>query len=323
MKHLTSAFSGYNNWWRYLVLFLASFLGGQTIGGIPLLLVIVFKMAQSGGSIQPNPENMADLSVYGIDSNFGLFLMLLPFIVSFFILLVLYKPLHRRNYKIILTGSTSIRWSRFFMAAIIWASLSGIYLFTDYLRDPANYTFNFNPESFIVLLLVSIVLIPFQASFEEAMFRGYLAQGVGVLTKSRLLVILIPSLLFGLMHSFNPEVAEYGFWIVMPQYILFGLLFGIITVLDDGIELAMGAHSANNIFLSVFLTSKASSLQTQALLTQHKINAVADLISLSIISVLFIVILYFIYNWKFVILATKIENQVVESESTDPEKIYL
>jgi membrane protease YdiL (CAAX protease family) len=209
------------------------------------------------------------------------------------------------------------------MAAIIWASLSGIYLLTDYFKDPANYTFNFNPQSFIILLIISIVLIPFQASFEETLFRGYLAQGVGVLTKNRLLVIFIPSLLFGLMHSFNPEVAEYGFWIVMPQYILFGLVFGIITVLDDGIELAMGAHSANNIFLSVFLTSKASSLQTQALLTQHKINAVADLISLGIISVLFIIILSFIYNWKFGILTTKIEHQVIEEELTDPENISL
>jgi membrane protease YdiL (CAAX protease family) len=41
---------------------------------------------------------------------------------------------------------------------------------------------------------------------------------------------------------------------MMPQYVLFGLVFGIITVLDDGIEAAVGAHAANNIFLCIMVT---------------------------------------------------------------------
>ena len=307
MKYLSNAFTGHNHWWRYLVLFLASFLGGQIIGGIPLALVMGLKIAQSGGSIQPNPDNMADLSVYGIDANFGLFLMILPFIASLFILLLLYKPLHNRNYKALFTGSGSIRWSRFFMSAAIWTTLSAIYLVSDYLLHPNNFTYNFNAVSFIILIFVSFTLIPFQASYEEVLFRGYLAQGVGVWTKNRLLVILIPSILFGLMHSLNPEVSEYGFWLVMPQYILFGLVFGLVTVLDDGIELAMGAHTANNIFLSVFLTSKASALQTPALLVQENINPKTDLIGLILISAVFIFILHVIYKLKFGILTKKIE----------------
>jgi len=313
MKYLTNAFAGHNQWWRYLVLFLASFLGGQIIGGIPLAVVMGLKIAQSGGEIQPNPENMADLSVYGIDANLGLFLMILPFIASLFILLLLYKPLHNVNYKALFSGSGSIRWKRFFMSAAIWGALSATYLISDYFLHPNNFAFNFNAVSFVILILVSFTLIPFQASFEEVLFRGYLAQGVGVWTKNRILVILVPSILFGLMHSFNPEVAKYGFWIVMPQYILFGLVFGLITVLDDGIELAMGAHTANNIFLSVFLTSKASALQTPALLMQENINPKTDLISLVLISSVFILILHAIYKWKFGILTQKIEPIVSET----------
>ena len=51
----------------------------------------------------------------------------------------------------------------------------------------------------------------------------------------------------------------------MPQYIVFGLIFGIITILDDGIEAAMGAHAANNIFLCIMVTNESSALQTPAL----------------------------------------------------------
>ncbi len=307
MKQLSNALTGHNHWWRYLVVFLASFIGGQTIGGIPLILVIGFKVAQSGGTIQPNPENLADLSVFGIDANFGFFLMILPFVASLLILLFLYKPLHKRNYKVLITGAESIRWNRFFMSAAIWTVLSGIYLLSDYIQHPDNFTFNFNAVSFIILILVSFCMIPFQASYEEIMFRGYLAQGIGVWTKNRMLVILIPSILFGLMHSLNPEVSEYGFWLVMPQYIIFGFVFGLISVLDDGVELAMGAHTANNIFLSVFLTSKSSVLQTPALLIQQNIDSKADLVGLILISAVFIFILAYIYNWKFGILSKKIE----------------
>ena len=75
---------------------------------------------------------------------------------------------------------------------------------------------------------------------------------------------MMTSVLFGLMHAFNPEVEEFGFFTMMPQYILFGLIFGIVTILDDGIEAAIGAHAANNIFLCIMVTHNSSALQTPA-----------------------------------------------------------
>jgi hypothetical protein len=33
------------------------------------------------------------------------------------------------------------------------------------------------------------------------------------------------------------------------------MIFGVITMLDDGIEAAMGAHTANNIFLCIMVTN--------------------------------------------------------------------
>jgi len=40
--------------------------------------------------------------------------------------------------------------------------------------------------------------------------------------------------------------------------------------MDDGIEVAMGAHTANNIFLCIFVTNSSSALQTSALYVQKK-----------------------------------------------------
>jgi hypothetical protein len=308
MKHLSNAFEGHNHWWRYLVLFIASLIGGQTIGGIPLMIVMFYSIFASGGAIQPNPENMADLSVYGIGQNLGLFLMILPFLASLFILLLLFKPFHRRHYKTLFSGISKIRWNRFFTAAALWAAFSAVYYFTDYALNPENFTWNFEAGPFIILILISLSLIPFQASYEEVIFRGYLAQGFAVWTKNRILVILIPSVLFGLMHSLNPEVGAFGFWMMMPQYVFFGLVFGLLTVLDDGIELAMGAHTANNVFMSIFITNKVSVLQTPALLVQQTIDPIKELIALVSLGILFIIVLSFIYKWKYSVLKEKINQ---------------
>jgi membrane protease YdiL (CAAX protease family) len=307
MNHLTNAFNGKNQWWRYLLLFIASMFGGQIIGGIPLFVIIIFKTFQSGEIIQPNSDNMSDLSAFGIDPNLGLFLLMLPFIFCLFILILLYKPLHRQSYKVMISGIQKIRWSRIIISALIWIIFSGIYLYIDYSINPINYVLNFNARPFIILCLISLILIPFQASYEEFIFRGYLTQGFAVWTKNRILVILIPSILFGLMHSFNPEINAYGFWMMMPQYIGFGLIFGLISVLDDGIELAIGGHTANNIFLSVFVTSKSSVLQTPALLVQQEINPLKEMILLFGLGILFVGALSFIYKWDYRILRKKIE----------------
>ena len=116
------------------------------------------------------------------------------------------------------------------------------------------------------------MFIPFQAAFEEVIFRGYLMQGFAAMYRDTDgFPLIMTSVLFGLMHAFNPEVKEFGFFTMMPQYIVFGLIFGIITILDDGIEASMGAHAANNIFLVIMVTNKSSALQTPALYEQISI----------------------------------------------------
>ena len=113
------------------------------------------------------------------------------------------------------------------------------------------------------------------------------------------------SVLFGLMHAFNPEVKEYGFLTMMPQYILFGLIFGFITVFDDGIEAAMGAHTANNVFLCVMVTNKSSALQTPALFVQQNINPWTEFAGLLITGIIFIFILSKIFRWRSLSLLTE------------------
>ncbi|MEZ5032291.1 MAG: hypothetical protein R2787_12890 [Saprospiraceae bacterium] len=57
--------------------------------------------------------------------------------------------------------------------------------------NPDAYIRQFHPSSFLVLLVIALLLIPFQASFEELFVRGYLRQGIGLGTRSEILAMVI------------------------------------------------------------------------------------------------------------------------------------
>jgi membrane protease YdiL (CAAX protease family) len=136
--------------------------------------------------------------------------------------------------------------------------------------------------------------------------RGYLAQGIAAWTKRRWLAWVIPSLVFGFLHIGNPEVAKFGFLLSMSQYLFFGLFFGLVAILDDGIELSMGMHAANNLFLSLFITHSASALQTDAVFSMKEIDPATDFLSLVIISSIVFIFLYRKYKWRLGVMNEKV-----------------
>ncbi len=308
MKHLESALKQENKWWQYVLVVFIGFWGGQMVGAIPLVVAMIIAASQNGGNLL-RPDNPMDFSAYGIDPNLGLVLMVFPFIVMLFISILLIKAFHKRSLKEVINGGGSFRWNRLGKGFFIWVVLSAILLLVSLLFDRENYELNFQLTKFIPLVIISLLLIPFQAGTEEFFFRGYLAQGVGTWTKNRWLVVLIPSILFALMHGMNPEIKEFGFWTMMPAYVLFGLVFGVISVLDDGIELAIGIHSANNIFASIFVTSKSSVLQTPAMFVQKEINPSGEFWGLLVIAIAFILVVSYKSGWNFKTLFKRIQPE--------------
>jgi uncharacterized protein len=306
MNHLESAFKGKNSFWRYIVMIVTVLLVSNTIGSIPLFIGYGIKAAADPGiaaRIAADPSGI--MSALGFDSNVGLLLMLFPFVTGLLAFILLIKPLNGRTIKQVINGTGSIRWGRFFISGLVWAILSGLYLIVYVDIDPSNFTLNNTSVTLIYLTIISILFIPFQAAFEEVLFRGYLMQGFAVILKNRWFPLIMTSVLFALMHALNPEVKEFGFINMMPQYLLFGLVFGFATIMDDGIEAAMGAHSANNIFLCIFVTNSSSALQTSALYVQKEIFPWTEFTGLLIASIIYILVLKLIYKWKFSILTSR------------------
>jgi membrane protease YdiL (CAAX protease family) len=298
MNHLESSFIGKNSFWRYLVMVGAVLLASNFIGGLPLLIAYGIRAVKNPEIISELKENPSDLGVIGLDPNIGLILMIIPFIAGIIAFILLVKPLNGRTITQTINGTGTIRWKRFFISALVWAILSGLYLIASLKIDPSNFKLNNYSVTLLYLTIISFFFIPFQAAFEEVLFRGYLMQGFTVLFRNRWAPLLLTALLFSLMHALNPEVKVFGFFTMMPQYLLSGLVFGVASILDDGIEVAMGAHTANNIFICIFVTNSSAAIQVSALYEQKNVYPWTEFVGLLIAAVIFIIVLKMIFKWK-------------------------
>jgi len=204
MKHLERALDRQNSFWKYLGMTLILFLGASTIGSIPLITVIIVKIV-GGGAMDSLPDNFMDLSHYGIPHNLGYLLLLLGFAAMFFAFKWLIRPFHKRTLNETINGRDHLRRGRIGMGMLVWGAMMTITLVIGLLISPENYQFQFHFGKFLLLLLITLFLLPFQTSFEELYFRGYLSQGIAAATRSRWWTLIIISLAFGLMHVTNPE----------------------------------------------------------------------------------------------------------------------
>jgi membrane protease YdiL (CAAX protease family) len=316
MNHLESSFAGKNAFWRYFIMLLVILAATNTIGAIPLFISMAISSASNPQVLSELAARPNDLSPLHLDPNVGLLIMLFPFIIGLLTFVLLVKPLNDRSLAKVINGTDSFRWSRFLISALVWTGVSAVYLFINLKLDPSNFSVNNKTVTIITLSLISVLFIPFQATFEEIIFRGYLMQGFAVLFRNRFFPLVLTSVFFGLMHAFNPEVKDFGFWTMIPQYVLFGIIFGVITILDDGIEAAMGAHAANNIFLCIMVTNESSALQTPAVYEQHTVYPWTEFLTMLIMGVVIIFILKAIFKWKsFSVLLSKAEPETMKTQT--------
>ena len=291
--YIKQVFNYKYDFWRYLVGVVLIVLG-LTLGQIPWTVAVSLK---NGTDLL----GMTEMELMNsLDSNLNLFLLLLSFAIGLIALFIVVKKLHKQSLIALTTSRKKIDWSRCVFSFFITALLIFAGICLEYFLAPENYEWNFNLGPFLILLVISLLLIPLQTSFEEYLFRGYLMQGIGAFVKNRWVPLLITSVVFGLLHFANPEVETFGKFI-MVSYIGIGLLLGIITLMDEGMELALGFHAANNILIALFVTSEFTALQTHSVLKDISVPEVLGwdvFIELLIVYPIILGIFAKKYGWK-------------------------
>ena len=199
-----------------------------------------------------------------LDKNLLLFLLLLPSVFSLLGLWFVVKKIHFRSLISIMTSRKKIDFKRFKFGFILWSIISILIFSLEILIHPADYEFNFNYFKFFVLFLISIIMIPVQSILEELIFRGYLMQGFTVFFKNRIMPLFATSIIFGLLHILNPEIQKIGYGLLI-YYIGTGIFFGIVTLMDEGVELSSGFHASNNLVASLLVTADWTAFETYSI----------------------------------------------------------
>jgi membrane protease YdiL (CAAX protease family) len=269
--HMSSSFldavkQGKNQWWRYLLgilVILFSFIGlGLILSGIAALLAVLLAPPEGAtGNLQQQLTQFIETP-----SALVLAVMLIPFVCAFLSLFFVMGVIHERDVRSLIASDRSIRWSQLGLGFGVWFVLLLLLGGVGYLLSPSSYAFTFNPSQWFILLPVALILIPIQTSAEELVFRGYLLQGSGLLTRQPLILILLNSLLFMVPHLGNPEMQRGFVWGALTYWIL-GVFFIVMTLKSNRLELALGVHAAQNLFVALVLNSKDSALPTHALWT--------------------------------------------------------
>lgn len=286
---INQAYKGDNTWWRVMITTLL------TAGIFVANFIAYFLMSK---------EEMDEVykSMSAIPNNLSLFINLSPFILLLGMLFLLVKVLHKRSILSLTTSRNEVDYKKILFSFGLIVLMTIVAFAVSYSMDSSSILWNFNPMKFAVLFLISILLFPFQIGFEEYLFRGYLMQQIGIIAQNRWFPLLITSVMFGLFHSANPEVANMGYG-VMVFYIGTGFFLGIITLMDESLELALGFHLGNNLMAALLITSDFSALHTDAVFRYSGVENPVDMLNEMIVSIVIVypIILFIFakkYNWN-------------------------
>lgn len=305
MNYIQQAYKGKRELWMFLI---TAFL----ISGIFIVNLIVY-LFTSKEDMQAAYDMMKT-----IPSNLSLVVNLLPFAFLLGLLFVMVKFIHERSILSLTTARKKVDFKRFFLSFGLIVTITILSFTMAYFLDPSQIQLQFNPVKFAILFFISIILFPFQIGLEEYLFRGYLMQHIGIIVKNKWFPLIFTSVLFGVAHSANPEVAEMGF-ITMIFYIGTGLLLGIMTLMDDGLELALGFHLGNNLLAALLVTSDWSALQTDAIFKYTAEKASTTVMEILVPVLVFYPIILFIFSkvYKWSDWKNKLFGSVVEPPKED------
>ena len=244
------------NFWYYI---LGSFILilFSTIGQLPMIPFLPSEL--------PSPDADPMDIFKTIPSNLRLFLLLLSFAFVLPGIWLVVKKLHDLPIMSILSSRKKIDLERVLYSFMLWGTVVSAFVFLEYSLNPENYVFNFKVKEFLILAVIAILFIPIQTSVEEIVFRGYLMQGFGHWLNSRFMALFLTSTVFGSLHLANPEITALGYEFVI-LYITVGFVLGIMTLMDDGLELALGFHAANNLIAALLVTADWTVFQTESIL---------------------------------------------------------
>ena len=147
---------------------------------------------------------------------------------------------HQRPWRSLVAADLAIDWRRLAIGggvqlAILVGQLALVHALT-------GWPWRFTIPAALPLFALAVCLIPLQAASEEILFRGYLTQALGRIVRSRVLIAATVGVVFGVLH-----LSAYG-PLTVPYFFVLSLIFSLVSLRDERLELVIGGHGAMNLF---------------------------------------------------------------------------
>jgi membrane protease YdiL (CAAX protease family) len=126
-----------------------------------------------------------------------------------------------------------------FLASLVVSTGIGFLLPEESVPAPAQQ----DTSILLVMLVLAVLAVPFQAAAEEYVFRGFLMQAIGSWLRHPAYAILLPVPLFVLGHGYDP--------LGQADVALFAIFAGWISWRTGGLEAAIAVHAINNMTIFV------------------------------------------------------------------------
>ncbi len=196
----------------------------------PLAVAVLLGLAVALG--RPQPGSMDP--IVGILIQYGLI------VVAGFAVLRSVERSHRRPWRSLVAPDLRLDWRRLAIGGGVQFAILGGELALVHALTGWPWRFSISPG--LPLIVLAVLLIPLQAASEEILFRGYLTQALGRIVRSRVLIATTVGLVFGLLHlnTYGP--------LTLPYFLVLSLIFSLVALRDERLELAVGGHGAMNLF---------------------------------------------------------------------------
>ena len=103
-------------------------------------------------------------------------------------------------------------------------------------------------------MIISLIIIPAQCIVEEHVFRGLIMQTLGAWFKNPILAIIIQSVIFAIVHSYN--------FLGVVTIGISGIVYGWLSWRTNGLEASAAIHSINNLMSFFVVALSLSSISS-------------------------------------------------------------
>ncbi|MBN2092263.1 CPBP family intramembrane metalloprotease [candidate division KSB1 bacterium] len=282
-EFLRLVYRGENRWWRYLAAILVILIFGQILGAM-FLGALVLKVTYDN-----DPTTYFDpvkIRIAGVNPLLTFIAVNCSFILLLIGIFIAVRFIHQRSIKTLFTPGRKINWSRVFQGFLFFFIFSGIASIVEYYVYPGSYQLVFNLKKYIPFFLAALIFTPLQTTAEEVLMRGYVLQATGIWIRHPLILAILNGAIFASLHLLNPEATQ-NLWMAMLNYFFVGVFLSLITLKDNGLELAMGIHAAINLYAATIANYQDSAIETESIFLVNKLNLEFGLVTLVLVCVIF------------------------------------